>query len=156
MILQKVIFILLISISTTVIAVEPHELLENPLLEERARQISKDLRCLVCQNESIDESDAALARDLRVLVRERLQLGDSNDEVLQFVVDRYGEFALLRPRIDGVNYILWWFGPLFLLFSIVTALMYVRKLGRISRNSSDLTAPLSDEERKKLKEIVGD
>jgi cytochrome c-type biogenesis protein CcmH len=125
-------------------------------LEERARQISKDLRCLVCQNESIDESDAALARDLRVLVRERLQLGDSNDEVLQFVVDRYGEFALLRPRIDGVNYILWWFGPLFLLFSIATALMYVRKLGRISKNSSDLTAPLSDEERKKLKEIVGD
>ena len=125
-------------------------------MEERARQISKDLRCLVCQNESIDESDAALARDLRVLVRERLQLGDSNDEVLQFVVDRYGEFALLRPRVDGVNYILWWFGPLFLLFSIATALMYVRKLGRISRNSSDLTAPLSDEERKKLKEIVGD
>ena len=156
MILQKVIFILSISICTTVIAVEPHELLENPLLEERARQISKDLRCLVCQNESIDESDAALARDLRVLVRERLQLGDSNDEVLQFVVDRYGEFALLRPRIDGVNYILWWFGPLFLLFSIATALMYVRKLGRISKNSSDLTAPLSDEERKKLKEIVGD
>jgi len=156
MILQKVIFILLISICTTGIAVEPHELLENPLLEERARQISKDLRCLVCQNESIDESDAALARDLRVLVRERLQLGDSNDEVLQFVVDRYGEFALLRPRIDGVNYILWWFGPLFLLFSIATALMYVRKLGRISKNSSDLTAPLSDEERKKLKEIVGD
>jgi len=156
MILQKVIFILLTSICTTVIAVEPHELLENPLLEERARQISKDLRCLVCQNESIDESDAALARDLRVLVRERLQLGDSNDEVLQFVVDRYGEFALLRPRIDGVNYILWWFGPLFLLFSIATALMYVRKLGRISKNSSDLTAPLSDEERKKLKEIVGD
>ena len=156
MILQKVIFILLISICTTVIAVEPHERLENPLLEERARQISKDLRCLVCQNESIDESDAALARDLRVLVRERLQLGDSNEEVLQFVVDRYGEFALLRPRIDGVNYILWWFGPLFLLFSIATALMYVRKLGRISKNSSDLTVPLSDEERKKLKEIVVD
>ena len=156
MILQKIIFILLISICTTVIAVEPHERLENPLLEERARQISKDLRCLVCQNESIDESDAGLARDLRVLVRERLQLGDSNDEVLQFVVDRYGEFALLRPRIDGVNYILWWFGPLFLLFSIATALMYVRKLGRVSKNSSDLTAPLSDEERKKLKEIVGD
>ena len=156
MILQKVIFILLISISSTVNAVEPREILENPLLEERARQISKDLRCLVCQNESIDESDAALARDLRILVRERLQLGDSNDEVLQFVVDRYGEFALLRPRIDGVNYILWWFGPLFLLFSIATALMYVRKLGNIPKNSSDSTAPLNDEERKKLKEIVGD
>ena len=156
MILQKVIFILLISICTTVIAVEPHELLENPLLEERARQISKDLRCLVCQNESIDESDAALARDLRVLVRERLQAGDSNDEVIKFVVDRYGEFALLRPRIDGVNYLLWWFGPLFLLFSVLTAVFYVRKLGKISKTQNDLTAPLNDEERKKLKEIMGD
>jgi len=156
MIFKKIIFIFALVTSSIVNAVEPDEVLANPKLEERARQISKDLRCLVCQNESIDESDAALARDLRVLVRERLQLGDSNDEVLQFVVDRYGEFALLRPRVDGVNYILWWFGPLFLLFSIATALMYVRKLGRISRNSSDLTAPLSDEERKKLKEIVGD
>ena len=72
------------------------------------------------------------------------------------MVDQYGEYGLLRQRIDGVNYILWWFGPLFLLFSIATALMYVRKLGRISKNSSDLTEPLSDEERKKLKEIVGD
>mgnify|MGYP002848104291 CR=1 FL=1 len=155
MILQKVIFNLLISICTTVIAVEPHELLENPLLEERARQISKDLRCLVCQNESIDESDAALARDLRVLVRERLQIGDSNEEVLQFVVDRYGEFALLRPRIDGVNYVLWWFGPLFLIFSIITAVVYVRKLRKISESSNDLSVPLNDEERKKLKEIMG-
>ena len=118
MIFQKVIFIFVIAISSSVVAVEPDEVLDNPSLEERARQISKDLRCLVCQNESIDESDAALARDLRVLVRERLQVGDSNEEVLQFVVDRYGEFALLRPRIDGVNYVLWWFGPLFLIFSI--------------------------------------
>ena len=126
MIFQKVIFIFVIVISSSVVAVEPDEVLDNPSLEERARQISKDLRCLVCQNESIDESDAALARDLRVLVRERLQVGDSNEEVLQFVVDRYGEFALLRPRIDGVNYVLWWFGPLFLIFSIITAIIYVR------------------------------
>ena len=156
MIFQKVIFIFVIAISSPVIAVEPDEVLDNPSLEERARQISKDLRCLVCQNESIDESDAALARDLRVLVRERLQIGDSNEEVLQFVVDRYGEFALLRPKIDGVNYVLWWFGPLFLIFSIITAVVYVRKIGKISKSSNDLSAPLNDEERKKLKEIMGD
>ena len=156
MIFQKAIFIFVIAVSSPVIAVEPDEVLDNPSLEERARQISKDLRCLVCQNESIDESDAALARDLRVLVRERLQIGDSNEEVLQFVVDRYGEFALLRPRIDGVNYLLWWFGPLFLIFSIITAVIYVRKLRKISKSSNDLSAPLNDEELKKLNEIMGD
>ena len=156
MIFQKVIFIFVIVISSPVAAVEPDEVLDNPSLEERARQISKDLRCLVCQNESIDESDAALARDLRVLVRERLQAGDSNEEVLQFVVDRYGEFALLRPRIDGINYVLWWFGPLFLIFSIITAVTYVRKLRKISKSSNDLSAPLNDEERKKFNEIMGD
>jgi cytochrome c-type biogenesis protein CcmH len=156
MIFQKVIFIFVIAISSQVVAVEPNEVLDNTSLEERARQISKDLRCLVCQNESIDESDAALARDLRVLVRERLQVGDSNEEVLQFVVDRYGEFALLRPRINGVNYALWWFGPLFLIFSIITAVTYVRKLRKISKSSNDLSAPLNDEERKKFNEIMGD
>ena len=156
MIFQKFIFIFVIAISSPVIAVEPDEVLDNPSLEERARQISKDLRCLVCQNESIDESDAALARDLRVLVRERLQVGDSNEEVLQFVVDRYGEFALLRPRIDGVNYVLWWFGPLFLILSIIAAVTYVRKLRKISKSSNDLSAPLNDEKRKKLNEIMGD
>ena len=156
MIFQKVIFIFVIAISSSVVAVEPDEVLDNPSLEERARQISKDLRCLVCQNESIDESDAALARDLRVLVRERLQVGASNEEVLQFVVDRYGEFALLRPRIDGVNYVLWWFGPLFLIFSIITAITYVRKLRKISKSSNDLSAPLNDEEREKLNEIICD
>ena len=156
MIFQKAIFVFVIAISSLVLAVEPDEVLDNPSLEERARQISKDLRCLVCQNESIDESDAALARDLRVLVRERLQVGDSNEEVLQFVVDRYGEFALLRPRIDGVNYVLWWFGPLFLIFSIITAITYVRKLRKISKSSNDLSAPLNDEEREKLNEIICD
>ena len=156
MIFQKAIFIFVIAVSSPVVAVEPDEVLDNPSLEERARQISKDLRCLVCQNESIDESDAALARDLRVLVRERLQVGDSNEEVLQFVVDRYGEFALLRPRIDGINYVLWWFGPLFLIFSIITAVIYVRKLRKISKSSNDLSAPLNDEELKKLNEIMGD
>ena len=156
MIFKTVIFIFVLAISSPVVAVEPDEVLENPSLEERARQISKDLRCLVCQNESIDESDAALARDLRVLVRERLQVGDTNEEVLQYVVDRYGEFALLRPRINGVNYVLWFFGPLFLIFSMITAVIYVVRLRKISKSSNDLSVPLTDEEHKKLKEIMGD
>ena len=79
-------------------AVEPDEVLKDPALEERARVISRDLRCLVCQNQSIDDSDAPLAKDLRVLVRERLQKGESNSQVIDFVVSRYGEFVLLKPR----------------------------------------------------------
>lgn len=98
-------------------AVEPDEILSDPALEARARVISKDLRCLVCQNESIDESNASLARDLRLLVRERLVMGESNEEVLDFVVTRYGEFALLRPQTKGSNVILWVAGPVMLLLA---------------------------------------
>ena len=98
---------LMICIPFASYSVEPSEVLDDPILEERARDISKDLRCLVCQNESIDDSNASLAKDLRILVRERLVAGDSDDEVLNFIVDRYGEFALLKPRSDGSNLILW-------------------------------------------------
>ena len=83
------------------------EILDDPELEARARVLSKDLRCLVCRNESIDESNADLARDLRILVRERLVAGDSNDEALDFIVGRYGEFVLLRPQAGGSNWLLW-------------------------------------------------
>ena len=100
-------------------SVEPSEVLDDPILEERARNISKNLRCLVCQNESIDDSNASLAKDLRILVRERLVAGDNNDEVLKFIVDRYGEFALLKPRSDGSNLILWLSGPLMLLLALI-------------------------------------
>lgn len=88
-------------------AVTPEEILDDPVLEERARELSAQLRCMVCQNQSIDDSDAELAKDLRVLVRERLVDGDTNEEVLAFVVDRYGEFVLLRPTLSGRNAILW-------------------------------------------------
>ena len=81
------------------LAVQPDEMLSDPALEARARELSRELRCMVCQNQSIDDSDAPLARDLRILVRERLQAGDSNNQVLDFLVDRYGEFVLLRPRL---------------------------------------------------------
>ncbi|MGB0913666.1 MAG: cytochrome c-type biogenesis protein, partial [Phaeobacter italicus] len=87
-------------------AVQPDEVLADPALEARARELSKDLRCLVCRNESIDESNADLARDLRLLVRERLVAGDSNEEAMDFIVDRYGEYVLLSPRATGANWLL--------------------------------------------------
>ena len=96
-------------------AVGPDEILPDPALESRARDISGGLRCLVCQNQSIDDSDADLARDLRLLVRERLVAGDSDEAVRQFVVDRYGEYVLLAPRLAAHTVLLWAAGPLFLL-----------------------------------------
>src|SRR5438445_3247097 len=92
------------------LAVQPEELLTDPALEGRARTLSKELRCMVCQNQSIDDSDAPLARDLRVLVRERLQAGDSDRQVIDFLVARYGEFVLLRPRLSAHTALLW-LGP---------------------------------------------
>ncbi len=92
-------------------AVEPNEMLKDPALEARARVISQDLRCLVCQNQSIDDSNAGLARDLRILVRERLLAGDSNSEVVDFVVDRYGDYVLLDPPFKASTLLLW-LGPL--------------------------------------------
>ena len=86
---------------------QPDEILTDPALEARARVLSKQLRCMVCQNQSIDDSDAPLARDLRILVRERLQAGDSNSQVLDFLVQRYGEFVLLRPRLHWRTALLW-------------------------------------------------
>jgi len=106
-------FALLIGIGT-VVAVEPDERLDDPVLEERARDISQHLRCVVCQNQSIDDSSAPLARDLRIIIRERLSAGDSNDEVIQFVTQRYGDFVLLKPPFKGQTYLLW-FGPFLIL-----------------------------------------
>ncbi|HEX6612068.1 MAG TPA: cytochrome c-type biogenesis protein, partial [Hyphomicrobiaceae bacterium] len=96
-------------------AVEPDEVLADRALEARARQLSAELRCLVCQNQSIDDSDAPLARDLRILVRERLTAGDSDRQVLEFLVARYGEFVLLRPPFNWQTALLWLIGPLVLL-----------------------------------------
>lgn len=131
--------------------VEPDEILEDPQLEERARLLSQDLRCLVCRNENIDESNAELARDLRILVRERLVAGDSNDAVIDFVVDRYGEYVLLKPTTTGANWLLWAAGPIMLLMSLLTAGVFLR--GR-KRASETPEAELSEDEQKRLKEIL--
>ena len=145
--------ILVICIPFVSYSVEPNEVLSDPILEERARDISKDLRCLVCQNESIDDSNASLAKDLRILVRERLLAGDSDDEVLNFIVDRYGEFALLKPRSDGFNLILWLSGPLMLLIALIISFSFIKTNNTSKRGS---TAVLSDHEKRELKKIVGE
>ncbi len=133
-------------------SVEPSEVLDDPILEERARNISKNLRCLVCQNESIDDSNASIAKDLRILVRERLVAGDTEDEVLNFIVDRYGEFALLKPRTDGSNLILWLSGPLMLFIALIISFSFIKSNYNSKRGS---TAVLSDHEKRELKKIVG-
>ena len=141
---------LMICIPFVSYSVEPSEILDDPILEERARDISKNLRCLVCQNESIDDSNASLAKDLRILVRERLVAGDSDEEVLIFIVNRYGEFALLKPRSDGSNLILWLSGPLMLLIALIISFSFI-KSNYNSKGGS--TAVLSDHEKRELKKI---
>ncbi|MBT3989105.1 MAG: cytochrome c-type biogenesis protein CcmH [Rhodospirillaceae bacterium] len=112
--------ILLLPVSAQ--AVDPSEILNDPLMEKRARSISKGLRCVVCQNQSIDDSDAQLARDLRVLVRERLTAGDSDQAVVDYVVSRYGDFVLLRPPFKAATLVLW-FGPIIIALSGLTGLI---------------------------------
>ncbi len=138
-------------------AVQPEEVLKDPALEGRAREISKDLRCLVCQNQSIDDSNAPLARDLRVLVRERLTAGDSNEQVLSFVTDRYGDYVLLRPPFKATTLFLW-IGPFVILAigGVVTAL-YLRGRkgaadGLIAAGGD--TAPLTEDERRRLDALL--
>lgn len=132
-------------------AVQPDEMLDDPTLEARARELSKGLRCLVCRNESIDESNAELARDLRLLVRERILEGDSNAEVIDFVVGRYGEYVLLNPRASGSSLILWIAGPVLLLGGLGIAALYVRRQRSISPEDG-----LSDEEQARLAAILED
>jgi len=134
-------------------AVQPDEILDDPVLESRARDISAGLRCLVCRNESIDESNAELARDMRLLVRERLVEGDSNTEVLSFIVERYGEYVLLRPTTDGANIILWVAAPVLFLISILSAGLYLRRRENAPEPSK---GGLSAQEEKRLKELLDD
>jgi len=131
-------------------AVQPDEMLKDPNLEARARELSRELRCMVCQNQSIDDSEAPLARDLRLLVRERLTKGDTDQQVLDFLVARYGEFVLLKPPLEGRTIILWTLPPLALLAGAI-GLFFAgrrRRLGQLE------PATLSNEERRKLSTLV--
>ncbi len=135
-------------------AVEPDEVLDDPKLEQRAREISKGLRCVVCQNESIDASNADLARDLRILVRERLEAGDTNEEVVDYVVARYGEFVLLEPRFAPHTYLLWLTPLALLLFGLLLALKLFR--GRAARVEASAPKPLSETERQRLDRLLSE
>ncbi len=127
--MKRFIFALML-FATPLAAVEPDEVLSDPVLEQRARELSKGLRCLVCRNESIDESNASLAKDLRLLVRERLVEGDNDTEAVDFIVERYGEYVLLKPTRGGANWILWGAGPLMLLLAGLAGILYVRERSR--------------------------
>jgi cytochrome c-type biogenesis protein CcmH len=133
-------------------AVEPGEMLKDPALEARARHISQELRCLVCQNQSIDDSNAELARDLRVLVRERLAAGDTDAAVLAFVEARYGQFVLLRPRLSAHTALLW-SAPLLLLFG--AAIYLIRRWRSQRLSAAPQPAPLSPAERRRLETLLG-
>ena len=136
--------------SLTAAAVQPDEVLPDAKMEARARALSSNLRCLVCQNQSIDDSNAPLARDLRLLVRERLKTGDSDQAVMDYVVARYGEFVLLKPPLKLSTLLLWLSPLLFLL----TGAWVVLKSIRTPPQGSQATAPLTDAERTKLGDIL--
>ena len=134
------------------LGIEPHEMLGNPLLEERAREISRNIRCMVCQNESIDESNAELASDMRILIREKLVEGYTNQEIYDYVEERYGEFALLRPVLNAQNLILYLSGPILLILFCLGAIRQVRRRNSLlAQNDNELTA----DETKELRKLVG-
>ena len=144
--------LMLAALAVPAFAVEPSERLSDPALEARARSLSKELRCLVCQNESIDESNADLAHDLRVLLRERIKAGDSDRQAVQYLVARYGNFVLLKPPVEAATYALW-FGPAALL--VLGALGSVVYLRRRQRNAAE-PAPLNAGERARLEALLRD
>ena len=141
---------LALALATPALAVQPDEVLDDPVLEERARALSGELRCLVCRNESIDDSNAELARDLRLLVRERLVAGDSDAEVIAFLVDRYGEFVLLRPPASGSTLVLWLAGPAMFLVALGLGVGYVRSRRRVPEPG----LALSPEEQARLDALL--
>lgn len=149
--MRRLILALLLCFAAPAGAVQPDEVLSDPVLEARARDLSQGLRCLVCRNENIDESNADLARDLRLLVRERLLAGDSDAEVIAFLVDRYGEYVLLEPTASGENLILWVAGPALFIVALGGAGLYLR---RRRAGSEGAPVPLSDDERARLAEIL--
>ena len=148
---MKKLVILLIMFATPVFAIQPDEILNNREFETRAREISKGLRCLVCQNQSIDDSDAPLARDLRVLVRDRIEMGETDDQVMKYIVDRYGDFVLLSPPLKLSTMVLWSAPTIFLSIGVFGLFRWFRR--RPQENWENQT-PLTVEENKKLADAL--
>jgi cytochrome c-type biogenesis protein CcmH len=154
--MRRLIFVVLLAfavgVTTPALAVLPDEMLDDPALEARARALSAELRCLVCQNQSIDDSNAALAREIRILLRERLVAGDSDEEIIDFLVSRYGQFILLKPQFNAVTAILWLAPAVLLIGGGILAFRVIK------RRSAAGGAPteLSPEEEARLQKILGD
>ena len=148
--LAAITLVLAVIASSSSLAVQPEEMLKDQKLEARARELSRELRCMVCQNQSIDESEAPLARDLRLLVRERLSKGDTDQQVLNFLVARYGEFVLLKPPLESRTFILWALPPVALLAGAIGLFFALRR-----RRAGQLEpATLSIEEQRRLSTLV--
>lgn len=145
---MRFVVLFLVLMASPLAAVEPSEVLADAAQEARARDISKGLRCLVCRNENIDDSNAGLARDLRLLVRERIVAGDTDKEVVDFVVDRYGEYVLLNPKTTGSNLLLWLAGPAMLVIGGAVG------FGAMRRKKTATPEALSDAEAARLAEIL--
>ena len=135
-------------------AVQPDEILADPIKEARARELSKELRCMVCQNQSIDDSDAPLARDLRLLVRERISAGDSNSQVIDFLVARYGEFVLLKPRFNPHTVLLWLVPPLVLMGGGIALWIYSRRRQADGSLQRESLMKLSADEEARLERLL--
>ena len=140
----------LLAFQLSAAAVEPGEQLKNPALEARAREISSELRCLVCQNETIDESNASLAHDIRILLRERLTAGDTDEQAVKAIVDRYGDFVLLDPPVKPATYVLWFGPPAILLAGLLGGMTWLRRRSRVR----DTVRPLTGDERRQLDAIL--
>jgi cytochrome c-type biogenesis protein CcmH len=135
-------------------AVQPDEIMSDPALELRARDLSRELRCMVCQNQSIDDSEAPLARDLRLLVRERIAAGDSDAQVMDFLVARYGEFVLLKPRFESHTLVLWLLPPLALLGGGIALWAHGRRRARLAARENASTMTLSADEEARLQKLM--
>jgi cytochrome c-type biogenesis protein CcmH len=158
---RRLIFRLLLAVcivgASPALAVLPDEMMRDPAQETRARALSRELRCMVCQNQSIDDSDAPLARDLRLLVRERIGAGDTDAQVIDFLVARYGAFVLLKPRFETQTFALWLLPPLALGIGVIVLVLAARRRRAGGAQSRDISAPpLSPEEQARLAELFGD
>ncbi|SOB94346.1 cytochrome c-type biogenesis protein [Rhodobacter maris] len=151
--LKRVLLLALLTLAAPAHAVQPDEVLADPALEARARQISQVLRCPVCQGENIDESNAGVSRDLRLAVRERLVEGDTDTQVIDYVKDRFGEYVLFEPERSGANLILYWMGPVVLVIALGGVFLWLR--GR-RKDEAAPTVALSVAEQARLKELLKD
>jgi cytochrome c-type biogenesis protein CcmH len=151
------VFVLWVALgATAAYAVQPDEIMADPASELRARNLSRELRCMVCQNQSIDDSEAPLARDLRLLVRERIAAGDSDAQVLDFLVARYGEFVLLKPRLEPRTWLLWLLPPLVLGGGGLALWFQGRRRPGSAGSADDSTAELTAEEQARLERLIAE